>query len=111
MAGSAVLSDALTGSPTQGATSLVHQSETTSTSDPPSLPRPDLGFGLGVLPEESAATASSSSLPKQPTLTILRPVNIIQHEDAGTPDGATPQDTHAAEPETIELPPAYTNIS
>lgn len=30
----------------------------------------------------------------------LRPVNIIQHDDAGPDEGS----------ETIELPPAYTNI-
>ena len=35
----------------------------------------------------------------------LRPVNVIQHEDAGP---SLPADT--AEPETVELPPAYTNI-
>ena len=35
---------------------------------------------------------------------VLRPVNIIQHEDAGAPPPAD------ADPETIELPPAYTNI-
>jgi hypothetical protein len=34
----------------------------------------------------------------------LRPVNIIQHDDAGPNEGS------AGEPETIELPPAYTNI-
>ena len=36
----------------------------------------------------------------------LRPVNIIQHDDAGpSEDSASP-----VESETIELPPAYTNI-
>ena len=34
----------------------------------------------------------------------LRPVNIIQHDDGG------PSDAHLGEPETVELPPAYTNI-
>ncbi|KAH8833888.1 hypothetical protein DL96DRAFT_1578732 [Flagelloscypha sp. PMI_526] len=46
----------------------------------------------------SAATSTSHSGPKKPPMRALRPVNIIQHEDAG-PDA-----------ETIELPPAYTNI-
>ncbi|KAJ6470062.1 hypothetical protein C8R47DRAFT_1222691 [Mycena vitilis] len=36
----------------------------------------------------------------------MRPVNIIQHADAG-PSGAPPPEE---EPETVELPPAYTNI-
>ncbi len=36
----------------------------------------------------------------------LRPVNIIQHDDAGPSE----EPTSAGEPETIELPPAYTNI-
>jgi hypothetical protein len=35
----------------------------------------------------------------------LRPVNVIQHEDAGP---SLPADNQEAE--TVELPPAYTNI-
>jgi hypothetical protein len=35
----------------------------------------------------------------------LRPVNIIQHDDAGVANEAA-----EGEPETVELPPAYTNI-
>lgn len=35
----------------------------------------------------------------------MRPVNIIQHADAG-PSAPHPEE----EPETVELPPAYTNI-
>lgn len=35
----------------------------------------------------------------------LRPVNIVQHEDAGPP----PEELEE-EPETVELPPAYTNL-
>lgn len=34
----------------------------------------------------------------------FRPVNIIQHDDAG------PQEGQGIEPETIELPPAYNKI-
>ena len=45
----------------------------------------------------------SSSARKSPIAPSFRPVNIIQHDDAG-PSEAAP------EPETIELPPAYTNI-
>lgn len=36
----------------------------------------------------------------------MRPVNIIQHDDAGPPEDKEPE----AEPETIELPPAYTAV-
>ncbi|KAJ8506896.1 hypothetical protein ONZ45_g10646 [Pleurotus djamor] len=56
-----------------------------------------LGFG-------GAATASSSGR-KSGMPRPLRPVNIIQHEDAGPSEA--PKDE---EPETVELPPAYTNI-
>ncbi|KAI0918602.1 hypothetical protein AcV5_002549 [Taiwanofungus camphoratus] len=42
---------------------------------------------------------------KTPAPPSLRPVNIVQHEDAGPPEQDAQQ-----EPETIELPPAYTNI-
>jgi hypothetical protein len=37
----------------------------------------------------------------------MRPVNIIQHDDAGPSEGGPKEED---EPETIELPPAYTNI-
>jgi hypothetical protein len=40
---------------------------------------------------------------KSPMPPSLRPVNIIQHDDAGT----VADDNEA---ETVELPPAYTNI-
>jgi hypothetical protein len=36
----------------------------------------------------------------------MRPVNIIQHDDAGPPEDKQPE----ADPETIELPPAYTAV-
>lgn len=42
---------------------------------------------------------------KSPLPSPLRPVNVIQHEDAGP---SLPADN--AEQETVELPPAYTNI-
>jgi len=37
----------------------------------------------------------------------MRPVNIIQHDDAGPSEPGIKEDE---EPETIELPPAYTNL-
>jgi len=40
---------------------------------------------------------------KSPIPSSLRPVNVIQHEDAGP-------SADNMEPETVELPPAYTNI-
>jgi len=39
---------------------------------------------------------------------IARAVNIIQHEDAGAPPAM--EDGEGEEPETVELPPAYTNL-
>lgn len=49
----------------------------------------------------SAATRKSASGPR-----LLRPVNIVQHDDAGP---SAPRE-EVGEPETIELPPAYTNL-
>ncbi|KAF7316292.1 hypothetical protein MIND_00147900 [Mycena indigotica] len=50
----------------------------------------------------------SSSTRKGP-LRQMRPVNIIQHSDAGP--SAPPATAEEEEPETVELPPAYTNIN
>ena len=47
----------------------------------------------------------STSARKSPAPPSFRPVNIIQHDDAGPSD-----EPAEPEPETIELPPAYTNI-
>lgn len=53
------------------------------------------------VPVPSGSMASRKSpMPRQ-----MRPVNIIQHEDAGPSD-----DMESSRPETIELPPAYTHI-
>ncbi len=49
----------------------------------------------------------SSAAGRKGPMRTLRPVNIIQHDDAG-PSGPPPADEE--EPETVELPPAYTNI-
>ncbi|OAX42456.1 hypothetical protein K503DRAFT_853986 [Rhizopogon vinicolor AM-OR11-026] len=40
---------------------------------------------------------------------VLRPVNIIQHDDGGAASEAA-EGEGEGEPETVELPPAYTNI-
>jgi hypothetical protein len=51
--------------------------------------------------------ASSSTGTRKTAPRMFRPVNIIQHDDAG-PSGQEVKEEE--EPETIELPPAYTNI-
>jgi hypothetical protein len=52
------------------------------------------------------ASMTTATTRKTAPMPQLRPVNIIQHDDAGPSEGpASP-----GEPETIELPPAYTNI-
>lgn len=59
----------------------------------------DTGPGLTVrsaTPDQS----TTSYMRKSPAPPSFRPVNIVQHEDAGPNEDA----------ETIELPPAYTNI-
>jgi hypothetical protein len=72
---------------TSATTSLLRS----GTPDSPSL---DIGSTSG-----SSQTSKGSLIP-QP----LHPINIIHHDDAGTID----EGAHA--PETIELPPAYSNI-
>ncbi|KAF5369099.1 hypothetical protein D9758_003079 [Tetrapyrgos nigripes] len=56
-------------------------------------------------PDPSGAASSSVGTRKTAPRTF-RPVNIIQHDDAGPSE----QGGKEEEPETIELPPAYTNI-
>jgi len=55
-----------------------------------------------VATPDGTSTGLSRKSPMPPS---LRPVNVIQHEDAGP---SLPGDN--TEPETVELPPAYTNI-
>ncbi|KAH9941607.1 uncharacterized protein BXZ73DRAFT_41530 [Epithele typhae] len=68
---------------------------TTSTSD---------AGGAGYM--RHGTSVPSTSTRKSPAPPTFRPVNIIQHDDAG-PSEEPPAE---AEAETIELPPAYTNI-
>ncbi|THU87554.1 hypothetical protein K435DRAFT_867164 [Dendrothele bispora CBS 962.96] len=56
-------------------------------------------------PDPSGA-ASSSVGTRKTAPRVFRPVNIIQHDDAGP----SQQQLKEEDPETIELPPAYTNI-
>ena len=50
---------------------------------------------------DQSAVSGSTYMRKSPAPPSFRPVNIIQHDDAGPSE---------LPPETIELPPAYTNI-
>lgn len=67
---------------------------------------PDL-LGFGAAGTAATSTSGSSSGRKSGMPRPLRAVNIIQHEDAGPSDAPKADED---EPETIELPPAYTNI-
>lgn len=60
---------------------------------------PDYEMGI------TGGTTIPSSSRKSPMPRQLRPVNIIQHDDAGAAD-----EQADAQLDTVELPPAYTNI-
>ncbi|KAF8239486.1 hypothetical protein L208DRAFT_1237100 [Tricholoma matsutake] len=79
------------GRPLSGYTSM-------SRSETPDL----LGFGLG----SAGVGSSTSSGGRKGPIRQMRPVNVIQHDDAGPNENAPLSE----EPETVELPPAYTNI-
>lgn len=82
--------------PTIGGTS-----EAASTRDRPlSMATLDVPRPLTPASMTTAMTRKTAPMPQ------LRPVNIIQHDDAGPSEGPASPD----EPETVELPPAYTNI-
>lgn len=56
-------------------------------------------------PSTSAGAGSSTVMSRKSGVPpSMRPVNIVQHDDAGMAPKAE------EEPETVELPPAYTNI-
>lgn len=77
-------------------------SEAASTQDRPlsmSTVTADVQRPLTPMTTTTTTNRKSAAIPQ------LRPVNIIQHDDAG-PSEYSGQ----PEPETIELPPAYTNI-
>jgi hypothetical protein len=57
-------------------------------------------------PDLLTAAGSSTAATRKSGLRVMRPVNIIQHDDAGPNEDPKNEE----EPETIELPPAYTNI-
>lgn len=64
----------------------------------------DLPGRAGTPDGGTVITGSSRKSPMPPA---LRPVNFIQHEDAG-PSGTGGEGEEA---ETVELPPAYTNFN
>lgn len=68
---------------------------------------PDVHAAAGGYGWAAGSTATSSS--RKGALPRMRPINIVQHEDAGPPPPA-PADGNKEEPETIELPPAYTAV-
>lgn len=67
---------------------------------------PDLlggsGYGYGWAAGSTTTSTSRKGAPPR-----MRPVNIVQHEDAGPPPGVGDKEDEA---ETIELPPAYTAV-
>ncbi|KAF9239894.1 hypothetical protein BU15DRAFT_46185 [Melanogaster broomeanus] len=81
-------------------TSDRRQSGVTTFSDPRSA-TPELDGATAP----SGSTAGMTNSRKSPMPRQLRPINIIQHEDAGLSNA-----DDGEQPETIELPPAYTNI-
>lgn len=73
-------------------------------SDTPDLP--GVGSGASAYGYGWAAGSTTTSTSRKGPMR-MRPVNIVQHEDAGLP----PQiGDKAEEAETIELPPAYTAV-
>jgi hypothetical protein len=58
-------------------------------------------------PDLISAVGSSNGATRKGGLRVMRPVNIIQHDDAGPSEPAKDEE---GEPDTIELPPAYTNL-
>ncbi|KAJ7033738.1 hypothetical protein C8F04DRAFT_1104015 [Mycena alexandri] len=65
-------------------------------------------FSEGRSETPDPSTSVSTSTRKTAPMRQMRPVNIIQHADAGP--SLPPPERGEEEPETVELPPAYTNI-
>lgn len=64
-------------------------------------------YGGGGGGTSASGAGSSSAGGRKGAMRPMRPVNVIQHDDAGpqVPAGAAEEEV-----ETVELPPAYTNI-
>jgi hypothetical protein len=67
---------------------------------PPSMSTVTIDVQSPQTPITTTTNCKSSSFP------LLRPINIIQHDDSGSREDLLGQ----GEPETVELPPAYSNI-
>lgn len=86
---------------------LPEPSATSAPSDHPMSERRSSAGFLGVAGRPGTPSATSTRRTgKSAAPPSLRPVNIVQHEDAGPP----PEDDQEQELETVELPPAYTNL-
>ena len=80
--------------PLRGVTSSFYTRATT----PDGLNGSQFGYGGGQVSSSSAGGRKAAPRP-------MRPVNIIQHDDAGAVE-----DDKEVEGETVELPPAYTAL-
>ncbi|KZV63632.1 hypothetical protein PENSPDRAFT_677941 [Peniophora sp. CONT] len=76
-----------------------------STADATSV-RDGTSEGGALRPGTPAGMSEVTSSSRKTAMPRMRPVNIVQHEDAG-PSAAPAADE---QPETVELPPAYTNL-
>lgn len=76
-------------------------------SDTPDLLGSGSAYGVGGYGWAAGSTTTSTS--RKGAAMRMRPVNIVQHEDAGPPPPIGGQDKEE-EAETIELPPAYTAV-
>ena len=77
-----------------------------STTDAASTRGDNMSERMPLRPGTPAGMTDITSSSRKTAMPRMRPVNIVQHEDAG------PSGPPAAEeqPETVELPPAYTNL-
>ena len=76
----------------------------TSTSGGGGLGAFGLAASAGARSPTPTSMGTSTYFRKSPAPPSFRPVNIVQHEDAGPSEAGQP------DLETIELPPAYTNL-
>ncbi|KAF8883192.1 hypothetical protein CPB84DRAFT_1750740 [Gymnopilus junonius] len=94
----------------------VEGSTTGTTTDDPESRRPLSGttstsfYTRATTPDQASGSASGYGgySGRKPAPRPMRAVNIIQHDDAGPSE---PPKEGEEEPETIELPPAYTAVS
>jgi hypothetical protein len=85
---------------------LVPDPTTSGTSEPASPHYRPLSRST-VTADVQTPTTATTTTHKSTSFPQLRPVRIIQHDDASPSENLSSQ----TEPETIELPPAYTNLN